>query len=104
MLLYHNTESEDEVLSKTGVATFINADAACLASENILLMLGQLDPNEIVDGNLMFIEEYRKKLSKLPLLEIMEGHNHISYYLGLGLDNDPVGKRVLEFIVGGSAV
>ena len=100
MIAYHGTETEEQVLSKTGVASFRDAATEDLSSENILLLLGQYEPNEIVDGNMMFVEEYRKKFSKLPLMEVMRGHNHISYFLGLGLDGDAVGKRILEFTVG----
>lgn len=98
MFLYHETESEEEVLSKAGASSFRDSTSQNLSAENILLMLGQFDSNEIVDGNLMFVEEYRKKFSKLPLLEIIPGHNHISYYLSLGLEGNLLGRRILEFI------
>jgi acetyl esterase len=100
MLLYHATNSEEEVLAKTGVATFRTANAEDISSSNILLILGEFDPNEIVDGNLMFVEEYRKKFARLSLLEVMKGHNHISYFFGLGLEGDRLGKRILDFIAG----
>jgi hypothetical protein len=63
MFLYHATEVEEEVLSRTGVSIFRESAAVDLSSANILLMLGEFDPNEIVGGNLMFVEEYRKKFS-----------------------------------------
>lgn len=99
MVAYHSTEIEAEVLEKTSVSTFRTASqediSAC--NSNILLMLAEFDANEIVDGNLMFVNEYRKKLSRLPLLEVIQGHNHISYFLGIGLDGDNVGPRILGF-------
>ncbi|CZR58654.1 uncharacterized protein PAC_08546 [Phialocephala subalpina] len=98
MIAYHGTDSEEEILAKTGVATFRTANTEDVSSSNILLMLGEFDPNEIVDGNLMFVEEYRKKFRKLPCLEVIKGHNHISYFLGIGLEGDKLGKRILNFI------
>jgi len=102
MFAYHSTEVEAEVLAKASVSTFRTATqqdmSAC--STNILLMLAEFDSNEIVDGNLMWVNEYRKKLSKLPLLEVIPGHNHISYALGIGLEGDIVGPRILSFMKG----
>lgn len=100
MVAYHGTDSEDEILAKTGVSTFRNADVENISSSNILLMLGEYDPDEIVNGNLMFVEEYRKKFRRLPCLEVMSGHNHISYFLGIGLEGDKLGKRILDFVAG----
>ncbi|KAF8855205.1 alpha/beta-hydrolase [Acephala macrosclerotiorum] len=100
MAAYHATDSEEEILAKTGVATFRSANVKDVSSSDILLMLGEFDSNEIVDGNLMFVEEYRKTFHKLPCLEIMKGHNHISYFLGIGLEGDKLGKRILEFVTG----
>ncbi|RDW82764.1 hypothetical protein BP6252_03876 [Coleophoma cylindrospora] len=98
MYAYHEAITNEEVLSKTGVAQFIDSEASDLPHTNILLVLGELDPNEIVDGNLMFVDAYRKRFSRLPILEVLKGQNHISYFLGLGLDGDRLGKRILEFV------
>lgn len=61
-----------EYSSKAGVSIVKAAAVKDLTSANILLMLGEFDLNEIVDGNLIFVEEYRKKFSRLPLLEVMK--------------------------------
>lgn len=98
MFVYHGTESEEEVLSNAGVSSFRDAASEALSYDNILLMLAQFDSDEIVNGNLMFADEYRKKFSRLPLLEVLKSHNHISYFLGIGLEGDVLGKRILEFI------
>lgn len=100
MFTYHATEVEAEVLEKTPVANFRAASQEDLSAcnSNILLMLAEFDANEIVDGNLMLVEDYRKKLSRLPLLEVIQGHNHISYALGFGLDDDILGPRLLNFV------
>jgi hypothetical protein len=98
MVQYHGTDSVTEILAMTRISIFRTAPVEILSSSTILLMLAEFDSNEIVDGNLMFIEEYRKRFSKLPVLEVMKGHNHISYFLGLGLEGDKLGKRILDFI------
>ncbi|KAJ9138461.1 hypothetical protein NKR23_g8528 [Pleurostoma richardsiae] len=97
MFTYHGTESEEEVMGKTGVAVFRGAEKADLEGLNLLLQVAELDSNEIVDGNLAFVAEYRKKFSRMPLFEVMPGHNHISNTLAIGLPGDTVGRRILEF-------
>jgi acetyl esterase len=97
MISYHRTNSEEEILTKAGYAVFRTMNAENLPRKTLLTM-GEFDPNEIVDGNLMFVEEYRKKYAKLPLLEVIRGHNHISYLYALGLEDDKLGRRILDFI------
>lgn len=99
MLLYHRTESEDEVLTKTSVSNFEKCSEEEVKTwPRVLTTVGEYDPNEIVDGNLQFVAAYRRKMKKLPLFEVMEGHNHISYALGIGLPGDLVGPRILAFV------
>lgn len=98
MVAYHNTDSEEGILTKAGVSVFRDALDADIFPCDILLMLGEFDPNEIVDGNLMFVNEYRKRYSRLPVLEVMGGHNHISYWLGMGLPEELAGPRILKFV------
>lgn len=95
MLQYHGTESEEEVLTKTAVAVFQASED--IDPTELRIMLAEYDPEEQVDGNLMFVEAYRNKFKRLPLAEVMKGHNHISYTLGLGLEGDVVGPRILSF-------
>jgi acetyl esterase len=97
MAAYHNSSLDSDILEKTGVACFRNSNVDDVPS-NMLLILGEFDPNEIVDGNFMLVEEYRKRFARIPSLEVLKGHNHISYFYGIGLGDDRLGKRVLEFI------
>lgn len=66
-----------------------------------LMLVGDHDATEILDGTWEFVGDYRKRFGRLPVLEVMKGHNHVSYVFGLGLD-DPeyqkVGTRILEFV------
>lgn len=101
MLLYYDTASEAEVMSRTAVSLFrgaSSADVEAMAGCELLLMVAELDPNEIVDGNLEFVQAYRARFSRMPRFEVMMGHNHISNTLGIGLPDDAVGKRILEFV------
>ena len=97
MFLYHATETEEEVMGKTAVSVFREAKEEDLQGLNLLLMVAELDSNEIVDGNLAFVDEHRKKFRRLPLFEVMRGHNHISNTLEIGLPGSLVAKRILEF-------
>lgn len=97
MFLYHDTQAEAEVMARTAVSVFRDAKDEDLQGLNLLLMVAELDSNEIVDGNLAFVDEHRKRFRRLPLFEVMRGHNHISNTLEIGLPESLVGKRILEF-------
>lgn len=95
MALYYNTDKDEDILDKAGVAIF--QKSAITQEPRLLQMVAEFDSNEIVDGNLAFVDAYRKKFKKMPLFEVMPGHNHISNTLAIGLPNDLVGKRILAF-------
>ncbi|KAK6064979.1 hypothetical protein SCUP515_11454 [Seiridium cupressi] len=95
MELYHGSEKEQDILEKTGVSVFQNSTIT--EEPRLLLMVAEFDSNEIVDGNLSFVDAYRKKFKRMPLFEVMPGHNHISNTLAIGLPDDATGKRILAF-------
>ncbi|PSR82845.1 Alpha/Beta hydrolase protein [Coniella lustricola] len=68
----------------------------------IRLAIGEYDMTEATDGTFAFVNEYQNYFGRLPLLEVLKGHNHVSYSFGLGLDEDPihetVGKALLRHI------
>ncbi len=99
MLQYHGTEVEAEVMEKTGIYLFRSASKENIDGLNLLQMVAEFDSDEIVNGNLAFVEEYRKIYNRLPLFEVMKGHNHISNTLAIGLPDDFVGKRILAFAI-----
>lgn len=108
MLQYHDTDSAAHVLDCTGVAIFSRAAAANADSSpdqpRLLLMVAELDSDEIVRANLAFVDAYRAKYHRMPLFEVMAGHNHISNTLAIGLPGDTVGQRILEFAKAGGHV
>lgn len=66
----------------------------------LLMMVGEAEADEILDGTFDFLSDYRKRFSKLPVLEVLKGHNHVSYTFGLGLDEPEyaaVGTRLISF-------
>lgn len=95
MVAYHGSETEEDILNKTGVSVFRESNIT--EEPRLLLMVAEFDSNEIVDGNLAFVDAYRSKYKRLPLFEVMPGHNHISNTLAIGLPDDLVGKRILAF-------
>ena len=67
----------------------------------LLLTIGEAEADEILEGTFEFVNDYRKRFAKMPVLEVLKGHNHVSYTFGLGLDDplyDAVGERLLGFI------
>lgn len=67
----------------------------------LLLMVGEAEAEEILEGTFEFVGDYRKRFAKMPLLEVMKGHNHVSYTFGLGLDEPEyvaVSERLLGFV------
>ncbi|KAI7788549.1 carboxylesterase type b [Diaporthe eres] len=66
----------------------------------LLMMVGEAEADEILDGTFDFLSDYRKRFSKLPVLEVLKGHNHVSYTFGLGLEEPEyaaVGTRLVSF-------
>lgn len=101
MLQYHQTDLPQDVEVKTALSLF----QKCSKEEvelwpRLLLMLAEFDPDETVDGNLRFLDAFRKKMNRLPVLEVMKGHNHVSYVLGVGLAGHTIGARLLAFVHG----
>ena len=100
MMMYHNTDKAENVLDKTGVAVFqASSPERVLAGVDFLQMVAELDSDEIVNGNLRFVEAFRHKCCRMPLLEVMAGHNHISNTLEIGLPSDLVGPRILRIAI-----
>lgn len=67
----------------------------------LLLLVGEFEADEILEGTWEFVADYKKRFGKLPILEVMPGHNHVSYSFGLGLDApeyEKVGQRLLRFV------
>lgn len=98
MMLYYDASGEADVLNRAGVTLF--QTSTITEEPNLLLMVAELDSNGIVDGNLAFVQAYRRKHLRMPLFEVMMGYNHISNTLAIGLPGDLVGKRILDFILG----
>lgn len=67
----------------------------------VLLQVGEWEADEILEGTWEFVRDHKRRFGKLPLLEVIKGHNHLSYVMGLGLDDpdlDRFGRRVLKFV------
>lgn len=67
----------------------------------MLLQVGEWEADEILAGTWEFVSDYKKRFGKLPLLEVIKGHNHLSYVIGLGLDEPDLerfGRRILDFV------
>lgn len=67
----------------------------------LLMMIGELEADEILEGTWEFVADYKKRFGKLPVLEVLRGQNHVSYCFGIGLEDpeyERVGKRLLGFV------
>ena len=67
----------------------------------MLVLWGEWEFGEIMDGGLQWFDDYRKRFRRLPDVGVMKGHNHVSYCFGLGLEAEEyerVGRRLIEFI------
>lgn len=67
----------------------------------VLVQVGEYEVDEILAGTWEFVRDYRKRFGKLPLFETIKGHNHLSYAMGLGLEDPDLnrfGQRILAFV------
>lgn len=65
------------------------------------LVVGEWEADEILDGTFEFVQDYRKRFGKVPVLEVLEGQNHVTYCFGLGLEDpayEAVGKKLLGYV------
>ncbi|WP_254295273.1 alpha/beta hydrolase [Sphingomonas tagetis] len=72
----------------------------------LLLTLAELDPAEVAHQTLRLAMELNAVDGRPPQLAWLEGHNHVSPVLGIGLGDDRPGKIVRSFfdaIVGASS-
>ncbi|KAG2418896.1 hypothetical protein HFD88_001998 [Aspergillus terreus] len=96
MVAYYATEDDDELLLKSALGHFGGYKGQ--GGPELFLSVGEFDSEEIVRGNLMFLEKYVQTLKRMPRFEMLMGHNHISYALAMGLEGDEIGPRVLAWI------
>lgn len=67
----------------------------------LLMLVGEFEADEILEGTWEFVAEHKRRFGKLPILEVLKGHNHVSYGFGLGLEApeyERVGRRLLDAI------
>jgi acetyl esterase/lipase len=100
MCMYYDTESDERILSQSAGAIFRRAAANALFDVPLYVTVGELDSEEIVKGSLMLLEDSAHLAKRLPRFQVLEGHNHISYALSMGLEGDEVGPQILQFIRG----
>jgi hypothetical protein len=104
MMLYYSSDKPEEILKNSALALMKRSaffDTSRHPRPTIHIMIGQFDFDETVDANLGFVAAYRERIGHLPLVEVLEGHNHISYALAVGLEGDRTGPRLLEIILRG---
>lgn len=98
MMLYHDAQTEAEVMSNTAVELLRRADPARVTGRKILLLVSQYDTDEIVRGYLRFTEAFWAKVRYLPNLEVLSGHNHVTTAFAVGLEDDVLGPRIMSFL------
>lgn len=101
MQQYHRTDRLEEIQAEM----IVNLLEKCRHEEvedwpPLLLMLAEFNPDEIVHGNLRFVESFRTKVKRLPVLGVVKGHNHVSHMLEVGLPGNRTGPRLLAFAHG----
>jgi acetyl esterase/lipase len=68
---------------------------------DLLVLWAEWEFEEIIAGSLEWFGDYRRRFRRLPVVEVMKGHNHVSYCFGLGLEAEEyerTGRRLVEFI------
>ncbi|CAI7663835.1 unnamed protein product [Penicillium glandicola] len=100
MRQYYATDDHEDILLKSAGGAFKTAAHCPPDDVPIYVTVGEFDPEEIVNGNLMFIQDWLQRFKRMPHFEVLKGHNHISYALAVGLDDDEVGPSIVRYIEG----
>ncbi|VUC22932.1 unnamed protein product [Clonostachys rosea] len=98
MAKYYKSEDTEEILSNCALNLFRRLGPVEDLGTQLYITVGEFDPEEIVKGNLMMLDALIMQIRRLPQFEVLMGHNHISYALGIGLEGDEVGPKILDFI------
>ncbi|KIK62577.1 hypothetical protein GYMLUDRAFT_72778 [Collybiopsis luxurians FD-317 M1] len=101
---YYGTDDVDEVRKHTpvGLIEGLPKDSPVLNPVELptLILVAQYDPEEIQHTIFEFVEKYRYKSPRgiLPELTVVPGHNHLSYVLAIGKEEDVPGRMLREFV------
>lgn len=105
MMDWFQTDKAFEVNGRYGPAALFRREFLYGAREalpcELLLFVGEFEADEILDGTWEFVEDYKRRFGKLPVLEVLKGHNHVSYGFGLGLEApeyERVGRRLVNAV------
>lgn len=97
MAAYHRTTDLDRIRREMPQGLFISADKARISSKSVFFV-AEYEFDEIVEGTMGCVETYREKLQRFPLIETIEGENHVSYIYTLGTKGNRMGPRLLELV------
>lgn len=106
---YFQTDDKGEIATRWGPGALFRqeffgshdrAPRGALPCE-LLVLWAEWEFEEIMAGSLEWFGDYRRRFRRLPAVEVMRGHNHVSYCFGLGLEAEEyerTGRRLVEFV------
>lgn len=98
MIDYYATHDLDRIMAQSAMGLFSELVTAETMIPNLFVTIGEFDFEECVQGNLKFIHAFSQRMDYLPKYQVLQGHNHVSYCLSMGLEGDEVGPRIVEWV------
>ncbi|EIM91214.1 alpha/beta-hydrolase [Stereum hirsutum FP-91666 SS1] len=102
---YYGTDVEEEWEPFSPLGLFKRLPAgSSLVDPNVLpILLGSVkyEVKETADGLVLFFNEYRARSSPtgaLPLIHVLDNHNHLSNILSIGSEDEAQARAILEFV------
>ncbi|KAM0752590.1 alpha/beta-hydrolase [Meredithblackwellia eburnea MCA 4105] len=98
-----NVEEKWEPDSPLGLFKRIPDNSPLLNPASIPILLGTVkyEVEEACDGMIKFMNEYRSRSTPkgaLPLISVIDDHNHLSNVLSIGSEDEVQGKALLDYI------
>ncbi|KAH8698970.1 Alpha/Beta hydrolase protein [Talaromyces proteolyticus] len=102
---YYGSDAEEVwgPLSALGLFKKLPDDSVLLDSDKIPVYVGSVkwEVKETADATIAFFNEYRersKPVGTLPLLDVLDKHNHISNVLSIGTVDIDQAEKLLDFV------
>ncbi|KIW43048.1 uncharacterized protein PV06_04196 [Exophiala oligosperma] len=102
---YYGSDNEEVwgPQSPLGLFRQLPADSPFLDSDKVPVYVGTVkwEVKEAVDSNMVFFDAYRAKskpAGTLPLLNVLDKHNHLSNVLSIGTEDTSQSSLILDFV------
>ncbi|KAE8362638.1 Alpha/Beta hydrolase protein [Aspergillus caelatus] len=98
MIDYYATHDLDRIMAQSAMGLFSELVTVETRMPKLFVTIAEFDFKECVQGNLKLMHAFSERMGYLPEYQVLQGHNHVSYCLSIGLQGDEVGPRIVKWV------